>query len=52
MKFLTLVFSTLSLLTATQAMAVVGEAHMATEKRGICPAGTAQAGESKGFHDE
>ncbi|TID15246.1 hypothetical protein E6O75_ATG08499 [Venturia nashicola] len=52
MKFLTLLFSTLSLLTATQALAVVAEEHMATERNGVCPAGTAQVGKTKGFHDE
>lgn len=52
MKVFTLIFSTLSLVAVSQSMAVVGEAHMATQKRGVCPAGTAQVGQTKGYHDE
>jgi hypothetical protein len=52
MKFLSLLFSTLSLVAFSQAAAVVAERDMATQNVGVCPAGTAQAGKNKGFHDE
>ncbi|QDS74941.1 hypothetical protein FKW77_004506 [Venturia effusa] len=52
MKFLALLFSALPLAAVSRAMAVIEEAHIATEKRGLCPPGTAQAGANKGFHDE
>jgi hypothetical protein len=52
MKFLSVLFSALSLVAFSQAAAVVAERDMATQHVGFCPAGTAQAGKNKGFHDE
>jgi hypothetical protein len=53
MKFLSVLFSALSLVAFSQAAAVVAERDMATEHVGVCPSGTAQAGKSnKGYHDE
>jgi hypothetical protein len=52
MKFLSILFSTISLVSFAQAAAVVAERDMATQHVGVCPAGTAQVGKTKGYHDE
>jgi hypothetical protein len=52
MKFLSVLFSAISLVAFAQAAAVVAERDMATQHVGVCPAGTAQVGKTKGYHDE
>ena len=52
MKFLSVLFSVLSIVAFSQAAAVVAEKDMATQHAGVCPAGTAQVGKTKGYHDE
>ena len=52
MKFLSILFSALSLVAFAQAAAVIAERDLATQHVGVCPAGTAQIGKTKGYHDE
>jgi hypothetical protein len=52
MKTQNILFSILSLVAFTQAAAIVAPRDLLTTSNGVCPPGTAKAGENKGLHDD
>jgi hypothetical protein len=52
MKTQNILFSILSLVVFTEAAAILSPRDLFINSNGVCPPGTAKAGEKKGFHDD